>query len=417
MCVPVPHRQPVSWGRSPLVMVFAEALQRRFEVHLIHHPFQLLVFRVALRFRVRDPLPQARKLRFLIVELFRVTLQQGFFFRASPQRLHVFAQSPLVVHDPVNVLLPVFHFLLQLRDGGLLRRNFLQRVRHLRRDASLFRKIENLVVRQIRDLIRREERMNFFHRQHGSCIRSHFHPESACPRRLLFRLLRIFQKIPSHACRMLDHQHPRRRVLIAHRVRSALLFLAHLRQRAFVHLHFRHVLRRRILLRLDQQSQIRRVRKQPFLARLDRVGQSFTRKHFAFEHVETAAVQRQRTSVFHPDSPQWPPGAIRSAPQRNFLRFHVRLYNRDQRRLIFLQRHAVLQFVLKQIAESLPARRRASHLPSFCNRIRWRRWGQSNLGGKPTHSRIVPTVQRKVCNAGAVCNRQLTCVLNSVDNL
>jgi hypothetical protein len=78
-----------------------------------------------------DFLAQRGKLRLLVVELFCVALQEGFFFGVAAQRFHIFTQSALVIHDAVDVLLAVFHFLFKVLHDGFLRCDFLQSRGHL----------------------------------------------------------------------------------------------------------------------------------------------------------------------------------------------------------------------------------------------------------------------------------------------
>jgi len=113
-------------------------LQRGFELQLVDHFLELIVRFVALRFGVANCLAQRFELRFLIIKLLGVALQEGFFFGAASQGFHIFAQPALIFHDAVDIFLPIFHFVFEFGDHRFLVHDFLQRLRHLGRDGLLF---------------------------------------------------------------------------------------------------------------------------------------------------------------------------------------------------------------------------------------------------------------------------------------
>ena len=73
-----------------------------------------------------------------------LALNENPFFGAAAQGFPVFAQSPLVFHDTVDVLLPVFHFFFEVGDHGPLRGDFPERLGHFPR--ALFCEQGNLPV-------------------------------------------------------------------------------------------------------------------------------------------------------------------------------------------------------------------------------------------------------------------------------
>lgn len=71
----------------------------------------------SLGFGGLDIFAQRGDLRFSLVELLGVALQQGFFFRRTAQGLHVFAQAVLIFHDAVDIFLAIGDFQLQFGEG------------------------------------------------------------------------------------------------------------------------------------------------------------------------------------------------------------------------------------------------------------------------------------------------------------
>ena len=96
---------------------------------------------------------QRGELRLLVVELFCIALQERFFFGAAAQRFHIFAQAALIVDDAVNILLAIFHFLLEFLYNGLLRCDCLQSRGRLRSERAIFQEQLNLIRSEIGNLI------------------------------------------------------------------------------------------------------------------------------------------------------------------------------------------------------------------------------------------------------------------------
>src|ERR1700720_3788641 len=109
-------------------------------------------------------------------------------------------------------------------------------------------------------------------------------------------------------------------------------------------------------LGLHEQAQVGGVGAQPALAGLEGIGQAFSGEYLVVEHAEAAAVQSEWAGIFQPESAQRPARTCGATPERNSLCVDFRLHDRNERGLIFLERNAIFEFVLKEIAESLATR-------------------------------------------------------------
>src|SRR5882762_8391107 len=165
------------------------------------------------------------------------------WYSAAAKRLHVLAQPSLILNDPVDVFLAVLHLFFQLRDHGLLCRDFLERFRHLSRDRSLLHEHGDQIFVQIRKLVTRRQCSHLFHWQGSSGLGWNFDTKTVYSRRFLLRLLSALGKLPLRPRWMLDHQRACDAVLISRHIKRPLMQLAHLRQHAFQNLHSRDVLR------------------------------------------------------------------------------------------------------------------------------------------------------------------------------
>src|SRR5215472_1151514 len=124
---------------------------------------------------------------------------------------------------------------------------------------------------------------------------------------------------------MLDHQDPRRGVLISRDVGFPFAVFADGDQRSPSDIRACHAFARTLVFGVHQQSKVSRVGKQPSLSWLNGIEEALASKRVAVQNIEAAAVQRESARVAQPKSSQRTRNSKGFVPEGDLLRCYFRL--------------------------------------------------------------------------------------------
>ncbi len=108
----------------------------------------------------------------------------------------------------------------------------------------------------------------------------------------------------------------------------------------------------------NERSQIEREGNKPLFFRFQAFHQSLARVSVAVKNGQTSAFERQRRGVNKSHSAHRTVAPHGFVINRNSFAVHFRLHNRNQRRTVVQNRNRLFDFIFKQIADFIAARRR-----------------------------------------------------------